>query len=126
MFGDIRRSDDTYLLIDLTLENTSPGRIIYLQEIWDHTKLIDDFDNIEGAKFSGGFMTDSIVGFIGSTKLKPGDTEKDMMIFDLPVNAAQSFTIESNPRFWKSIGEDRVRELSDSSFKIEFTRNQIR
>ena len=126
MFGDIRRSEDTYLLIDLTLQNTSPGRIIYLQEIWDHTKLIDNFDNIEGSKFSGGFMTDSIVGFIGSAKLKPGDTEKDMMIFDLPVNAAQSFTIESNPRFWKSTGEDRVRELSDSSFKIEFKRNQIR
>lgn len=127
MFGDsTTRSDDKYLLVDLTLQNTSPGRIIYLQQIWEHTKLIDDFDNIEGTKFSGGFSMDRIVGYIGSTKLKPGDSENDMMIFDLPVDAAQSFRIESDPRFWKSTGEDRVRELSDDSFKIEFRRNQIR
>lgn len=124
--GSPTRSDEKYLLVDLSLQNTSPGRIIYLQQIWEHTKLIDNFDNIEGAKFSGGFSMDRIVGYIGSTKLKPGDSENDMMIFDLPVNAAQSFRIECDPRFWKSTGEDTVRELSDDSFKIEFTRNQIR
>jgi len=126
MFGDISRSDDRYLIVNLELQNTSPGRIIYLQQIWEHTKLVDNFDNIEGAKFSDGFMMESIVGYIGSTKLKPGDKENDMMIFDLPVDAAQSFRIECDPRFWKSTGEDTVRELSDESFKIEFTRNQIR
>lgn len=127
MFGDsTTRSDDKYLLVELTLQNTSPGKIIYLQQIWEHTKLIDNFDNIEGAEYSDGFMTDSIVGYIGSTKLMPGDTENDMIIFELPVDAARSFRIESDPRFWKSVGEDRVRELSDESFKIEFTRNQIR
>lgn len=124
--GSSTRSDEKYLLVDLSLQNTSQGRIIYLQQIWEHTKLIDNFDNIEGTKFSGGFSTDRIVGYIGSTKLKPGDSENDMMIFDLPVEAAQSFRIESNPRFWKSTGENRVQELSDESFKSEFTRNQIR
>ncbi len=127
MFGDsTRTSADKYLIVDLAVENTSPGRIVYLQQIWEHTKIFDNFDNIEGAKFSDGFMTESIVGYIGSTKLKPGEKQNDMMIFDLPVDAAQSFRIESDPRFWKSTGEDTVRELSDDSFKIEFTRNQIR
>lgn len=127
MFGDsTRTSDDKYLIVDLTVENTSPGRIIYLQQIWEHTKLFDNFDNVEGAKFTDGFMTESIVGYIGSTKLKPGEKQNDMMIFDPPVDAAQSFRIECDPRFWKSTGEDTVRELSDESFKIEFTRNQIR
>lgn len=126
MFGDISRSDDRYLIVDLELQNTSPSRIIYLQQIWEHTKLVDNFDNIEGAKFSDGFMMEFIVGYIGSTKLKPGDRENDMMIFDLPVDAAQSFKIECDPRFWKSTGKDTVRELSDESFKIEFTRSQIK
>jgi uncharacterized protein (DUF983 family) len=126
LFGDsTRRSDQKYLLLDLTLQNTSPGRIVYLQQIWEHTKLIDEFDNIEGCKFSDGFSTDSIVGYIGSTKLKPGESQNDMMIFDLPVDAAQSFRIESDPRIWKSMGEDRVKELSDDSFTITFTRGQI-
>ena len=125
MFGDVSRSDDRYLIVDLELRNTSPGRIIYLQQIWEHTKLFDNFDNIEGAKFSDGFLMESIIGYIGSTKLKPGEKENDMIIFDLPVDAAQSFRIECDPRFWKSTGEDTVRELSASSFKVEFMRNQI-
>jgi len=127
MFGEsTTRSNEKYLIVDLTLQNTSPGRIIYLQQIWEHTKIFDNFDNIEGANFSGGFMTESIVGYIGATKLKPDEKQNDMMIFDLPVDAAQSFWIDSDPRFWKNTGEDTVRELSDSSFKIEFTRNQIK
>ena len=126
MFGDsTRRSDQQYLIADITLENTSPGRIIYLQNIWEKTKVTDDFDNIEGAKFSDSIMLESIVGFIGSAKMKPGESSRDMIIFDLPVDAAKQFTIESDPGFWKSTGEDRVRQLSDSSFKVRFTRDQI-
>jgi len=127
MWGDsAQRSENKYLLVDLTLQNASLGKIVYLQQVWEHTKLIDNFDNIEGAEFSSGFMTDSIAGYISSAKLMPGDTKNDMIIFDLPVDAARTFRIESDPRFWKSMGEDRVRELSKDSFKIEFTRDQIR
>ena len=127
LFGDsVRKSDTQYLLVDLTLENMSIGKIIYLQNIWEKTKLIDEFDNIEGTKFSDDIMTESITGFIGSAKIKPHEKLQDTIIFDLPVDAAKQFIIESDPGFWKSVGEDRVRQLSDSSFKIKFTRDQIK
>lgn len=126
MFGDsTTRSDDKYLLVDVTLQNTSRGKIIYLQQIWEHTKLVDNFDNAEGAEFSRSFRTESIVGYLGSAKMKPGETMEDIIIFDLPVDTATGFTIESDPKFWKSIGEKQVRELSDSSFKIKFRRSEI-
>jgi len=128
IFGDsTRRSEKQYLIVDVFLENTSRGRIIYLQDIWKKTKIIDDFGNIEGTKFSGElFMPEPIVGSIWAAKMKPGESSYDMIIFDLPVNAAKQFTIESDPGFWKSIGEDRVNELSDSSFKARFTKEQIK
>ena len=129
MFGDsTTRSDGKYLLVDLTLQNTSPGRIIYLKDIWNSTKLIDNFNNVEGEVFSSlfSFSSDDIVGYVSSAKLMPGDTRNDMMIFDLPVDAAQSFRIESDPGFWKNVSESEIQELSNSSFKIEFRRNQIR
>jgi len=126
-FGEgTTRSDEQYLIIDVMLENTSEGKIVYLQDIWEKTKISDNFDNVEGTKFSGDLMMDSIVGFVHSAKMKPGENLKDMIIFDLPVDAAKQFKIESDPGFWKSIGENRVRQLSDSSFLLKFKREDIK
>jgi hypothetical protein len=127
ILGDTtRRSDSKYLLIDLTLENTSTGKIIYIQNTWEKSKLTDNYGNIEGPQFGKGYSIDEdIVGFISSAKMKPGEMLKDMMIFDLPVESATDFTVEADPGFWKSVSEDRIRQLSDSSFRIRFTRNQI-
>lgn len=119
------RSEKKHLIVDVLLENTSDGKIVYLQKVWGKTKILDNFENIEDAKFSDGLMMDTIVGCIGSAKMKPSDNLHDMIIFDLPVDAAKQFTIESDPGFWRSIGEDRVRQLSDSSFRLRFTRDEI-
>jgi hypothetical protein len=121
------RSNDKYLIVDLELQNTSPGRIVHLQDIWEYTKLFDNFGNIEDAMFEHEplFMT-SIDGRIEAVRLEPGDKVSDIMVFNRPFDAAQSFQIECDPRFWKSVGAGRVLELSSESFKIEFARNQIR
>lgn len=127
IFGDsVIRSDSKYLLIDLTLENTSTGKIIYIQNTWEKSKLTDNYGNIEGPQFGKGYSIDEdIVGFISSAKMKPGEILKDMMIFDLPVESAIDFTVEADPGFWKSVSEGRIMQLSDSSFRMRFTRNQI-
>lgn len=127
MFGDgTTKSEKKYLIIDVMLENTSEGKIIYLQDIWEKTKIKDDFENVEGTEFSGDLMVGSIVGFVHSAKMKPKENLKDMIIFDLPVDAAKQFTIESDPGFWKSVGKDRVRQLSDSSFLLKLNREEIK
>jgi len=126
MFGDsTTRSGKQYLIMDVYLENTSPGKIIYLQNIWEKTKITDDFGNIEGTLYSDRFMSESIVGFIGAAKMKPGESSLDMIIFDLPVDTAKQFIVQSDPGFWRSTGEDRVSQLSNSSFIVKFSRSEI-
>ena len=71
-------------------------------------------------------MSDKIVGAVSSEKMKPSETLKDMMIFELPIETAKSFVVESDPGFWRSISEDRVQQLSDTSFKLRFSKDEIR
>ncbi|NCB46914.1 hypothetical protein EOM81_07845 [bacterium] len=127
IFDNTTQSESEYLLVSVTLENVSPGKIIYLQNIWNNTKLVDDFDNIESAKFSDNLsaMWDLISDAIKAAKLRPGEVARDMLIFDIPVRAAKIFTIDSDPKFWKNMGEDRLQEISKSSFRIRFTSDQI-
>ncbi|OQB46244.1 MAG: Ankyrin repeat protein [bacterium ADurb.Bin157] len=127
IFDTTTQSESKYLLVNVTLENVSSGKIIYLQNIWKNTKLVDDFDNIENTKFSDNLsaMWDLISDAIKSTKLRPGEVVRDMLIFDIPVNTAKNFTIDSDPKFWKNIGEDRLQEISKSSFRIKFSSDQI-
>lgn len=119
------KSEERYLLAHIGLENVSEGRITYLQSLWQKTKIVDNCGNIEGAKFTDGLRLHRVFGTIDAAKLKPGEKATDMIIFDLPVDAAKEFTIESCPGFWRSVEEDRVKKISGSTFKVQFTRDQI-
>jgi len=124
--GSWSTSDEPYLLVKLLLENTSKGRIVHLQTIWEHTTMTDDFENAQSSEFSDGFSMYPIEGTAGSQKLRPGETVDDMMIFPLPVDAAETFRVTSDPRFWKPVGEGRIEELSNSSFALVFGRDEIK
>ncbi len=126
LLGDAREFKGKYLIVDLTMENTTPGKIIHLQNVWKQSKLTDSFDNVLEPKFDDTFSMDSIVGHVRSEDLRPGETVKDTMIFDVPVAAATTFTITASPGFWKSMGDNRINRLSDTSFKIAFKREDIK
>jgi hypothetical protein len=123
--GSITRSDSKYLLIDLVLRNTSDGNVVYLQDVWKESDITDNYGNIEGPAFGSSYQRDDIVGVVYSGKLKPHEAVNDMMIFDRPLESASDFTIKADPGFWKSVSADRVRQLSDASFQIKFTRQDI-
>jgi hypothetical protein len=126
MFGKAREMKGKYLILDVTMENTTPGKIIHLQAVWKESKLTDNFDNVLEPQFDDTFSMDSIVGHVRSEDLRPGETVKDTMIFDVPVAAATTFTITASPGFWKSVGDGHINRLSDTSFKIAFKREDIK
>ena len=121
-----RESKEKYLIIDVTLENTTQGKIIHLQQVWQNAKLTDNFDNVLESHFSDTYAVSTIVGHVSSHDLRPGEKVSDTIIFDLPVEAATSFTMTVKPGFWKNVGDRRVQRLSEETFTILLKRENIK
>jgi hypothetical protein len=118
--------EGTYLIVDLTMKNTTPGKIIHLQEVWTQSKATDNFDNILQPQFDHRYAVELIVGHVRSQDLKPGETVKDTMIFAAPIAAATTFTVTASPGFWKNGEGNRINRLSNTSLTLAFKREDIK
>jgi hypothetical protein len=50
----------------------------------------------------------------------------DMMVFEVPLENAQKFTLSSDPNFYRPAGNEWLNQMSDKSFELEFTRQALR
>jgi hypothetical protein len=120
--GTSTPSENKYLIIDISLQNVSPGKIIEAGS-WTDATIKDNFDNFERAE---SFFLDVEGCFRGS--LMPGKIEYCMIIFKLPLANAEAFTVKVSPSFYrKDESGSMVQSISSSQkLKIMFTRAQIR
>jgi hypothetical protein len=117
--------DKPCLLATVTLTNTTEGRIIYLQDVWGQATVTDNFGNVYNPS-SLNLSRSEIQGAVSSQQLKPGEVATDIMIFETPLENAQKFTLSCDPNFFRSTGNGLLEQLSDKSFKLEFTRSDIK
>jgi hypothetical protein len=123
-FGSV--PDKLFLLGDVALKNTTEGTIIHVQDVWQHATVTDNFGNVYSAPSSMSLDRYAAHGLVSSQPLKPGEAVTDMIVVDAPLDNAQSFTLSCDPNFFRPAGEQRLNQISDKSFKLEFTRSDIK
>jgi hypothetical protein len=67
-----------------------------------------------------------VQGVIASRSLKPSEAVTDMMIFEVPLENAKQFVLSADPNFWRPTGEQRLAQISNDSFRLEFNRADIK
>jgi hypothetical protein len=118
--------DKPFLLATVALKNTTEGTIIHLQDVWGHATVTDNFGNVYDAPNSLSLSRSDIQGAVSSQALKPGEAVTDLMIFEAPLDNAKKFTLSCDPNFFRPTGNQRLKQLSDKSFTLEFTRSEIK
>jgi len=123
-FGSV--PDRPFLLADVALKNTTEGTIIHIQDVWEHATVTDNFGNVYEGPHSLSLDRSEVRGLVSSQALKPGEAVTDMMVFEVPLENAQKFTLSCDPNFYRPAGNQRLNQLSDKSFKLEFARSDIK
>jgi hypothetical protein len=121
-----RVPDTQFLLVDVALKNTTEGTIIQLFNIWEHAVVKDNFGNIYEGPYSFALDRSEVRGLVSSQSLKPSETATDMMVFGVPLDNAQKFTLTCDPNFYRAAENQQLNQISDKSFKLEFTRADIK
>lgn len=124
-FSFARIPDEQLLLVNVAMKNTTEGTIIHIQDVWEHSTITDDFGNVYDPPSSIGFDRSDAHGLVSSQTLRPGEAVTDMMVFQLPLENAQKFTLSCNPNFFRPIGNQNLKQLSDQSLQLVFTRADI-
>ena len=119
--------DKPFLLGDVEMTNTTEGTIIDVIDVWKDATVTDNFGNIYNPPMSGLlFERYDVRGLLSSESLKPGVTVRDMIVIDAPLENAQKFTLSCDPSFYRPGGHQSLNQISNKSFKIEFTRSDIK
>ncbi len=118
--------DKPFLLADVAMKNITEGTIIHVQDVWEHATVTDNFGNVYSAPSSLGLDRSDVHGLISSQPLKPGEAVTDMIVIDAPLDNALKFTLSCDPNFFRPAGNQRLNQISDKSFKLEFTRSDIK
>jgi hypothetical protein len=115
-----------YLVLELTLENTTPGRDIILRDTWLQARLADNSGRVQPPLFPRNIMSDEIIGRTGYGVLRPGAVINDIIVFELPSPQATKFRLEADPGFWRVRQDGLAQELSASAFAVTFGAREIR
>lgn len=120
----MKAPDETFLVVKVTLENTTPSQIIHLQSVWSKTTLTDNFGNNYSAITDYDYQ--NMQDLIMSEDLQPGEKTVANMVFQAPLGTATSFTVASNPAFYKSLGNNELKDLSEQSFSFAFGKEEVK
>jgi len=123
-FGSV--PEKLFLIATVALKNTTEGTIIQLQNIWGDATVTDNFGNVYESPDSLFLDRGLVQGAISSRAFKPGEVASDLMIFDVPLDNAQKFTLSCDPNFWRPSGNNRLQQLSNKAFQLEFTRAELK
>lgn len=113
-----------FLQIAVELENITEGTIVHLQDVWDDSQITDNFGNNYSPIDSFGMSYAK--GVISSQQLRPQEQASDIMVFEIPLDNAQEFTLTSNPNLYKSTGDGLLQDLSSDEFLMDFLKNDIK
>ena len=125
ILGKTLTPDRSYLVVDLTLENTRPDRPVFLKQPWEMATLTDNLDNNVYVIYQQRLGLDRIDGSLRSTELLPGAPARDRIVFDLPVAEAEDFVILSDPGFYTGTERGHYEPISRDSLRIRFRRDEI-
>lgn len=133
--GELQKVDEEYsftsvpkgefLLATIHLKNITEGKIIRIQNAWGDTTVTDNFENVYEGPSAVSFSVSSIKGAISSKELRPGDSVTDLLIIAPPLENATDFVLHSDPNFYRSVGNNMLRQLSSESFRMRFSRTEI-
>jgi hypothetical protein len=115
---------DPFILASVAIKNITEGNIIHLQYAWADCGIRDNFDNLYSAPENYRFFTSNIKDEVAIHVLKPGEAVNDLMVFDIPLNNAQKFTLTCDPNFFHRVGNQYP--ISTNSFNLDFTRSDIK
>jgi hypothetical protein len=124
--ADKAKQQPEYLIVELTLENTSAGRDILMRDAWLKARLLDDTGQVRPPLFPSTIMSAEIMGRTGYGVLRPGAVLADLILFEPPSPAATTFRLEADPGFWRARDDGLVQEHSTASFTLEFGTREIR
>ena len=116
---------DEYLLATVSMKNITEGKIVVIQNAWQQITLEDNFENLYEQPVELPYFLEYVEGVVHSQELRSGERTSDLIILPIPVNNARGFTLTSDPGFYKRARGGRLEPLSDTSFQIEFTRDDI-
>jgi hypothetical protein len=114
-----------FLQLKIKMRNVSETKIVVIQTPWKETLLIDEHKNRMAALCAGLNMNSALDDLAPHGRLRPGQSVDGLLAFEPPIDAANSFQIESDPAIF--VPEDAVilRQLSTDSFTLRFTRSEI-
>ena len=118
-------SDHSYLILELTLENTSFQNSVVVKKPWEKARLTDNFDNNSFVILQQRLNLDQLEGTLRFKELEPHVTVKDRMVFDLPMKGAESFRIISDPGFYSKNRHGFYDPISNNSLLLEFFYDEI-
>jgi hypothetical protein len=119
-----KMADIDHLLVKISLENISEGRIITIQNSFSETVLSDEFDNNYQPK-DLGIGRSGIIGIAQSEKMRPESVLADMIVFDLPLKNTKKYKLVFEPKFYKNDGKGMLEKISKGKFILQFTREDV-
>jgi hypothetical protein len=118
-------TEHRYLVIDVSLENTLPAKVLYLRDVWVGARLIDSQGRVDATVLPGTTLFRGVAGHVNSVELGPGEIFRNIMIFAPPAPAAAEYRIEANPGIWEQIDPDMIRQVSDTPLVLTIRQAEI-
>ncbi len=126
ILGKEAPSEESYLKIDVTLSNRNPHAEIIVHQPWQSAQISDEQNRKYRPVNERAFdLIQEIKGHITSTSIKPGETASDIMLFPWRESDATSFTLIADPDFRRLSDDERMVQISLSSFRASFDRTSI-
>jgi hypothetical protein len=123
--GNERLSDEPYLALEMSLENTTSDQTIVLLHTWEQARLTDNLLNTLPPALSSRFSMEQSAETKSAVEVSPGETVSDTIAFPVPDEKAESFTLSADPGFWRKTPDDRYAPISPTAFKITFRREDL-
>jgi hypothetical protein len=123
--GNKSLSDQPFLVVNVSLRNQLADRSVYLLHTWEQAKLIDEKQNSARPVFPGRFSLDQVEGLQTKGDMAPGERLQDIIVFDAPAEGATTFTLLSDPGFWKKTERGNFIPVSRATFRVAFGADQF-
>lgn len=125
VLGKETRTDQAYLLVDLTLENTDSNQTIFLKNAWESTECRDDTGGVTRIVPQQREGLDRILGTLGSAELESGIPRQERLVFQRPPEEAKTFMIRSDPGFYEETLQGDYQPVSDEFLILTFDRGAV-
>ena len=117
--------EEEYLIATVLLKNATNGKLIVVHNAWENVTLTDNFNNRYGQPNEVPYFLEFVEGVISHQELRSGEETADLLILQKPLDNARTFVLTADPGFYTKGQGGLLHSLSQDSFQIEFSRNNI-